>query len=294
MDVIRRSIPYTPRKGSVLKNLRGEIKKPADKKAPLLPLKKILHRGSRRPSKREPPKKPSVKTSLPEELPGEIIWAVADVSLLRSYDQARISDEVYERLLDEIEQNICYNEYFRDERCLIHNEGIAFLRRYLYRRFQIVVSFLHALCARKVKEKKLISSVPVSLYIEVSLRKTNEKDTSPEVTVVPFSVTFDALTDHLALVREDRELSYCRFVIKLEINPSRASRVSQTMTDVADEDESTLVRETKIYKGDVERLFSKDRKDMAHVAVILLKSVKEREDLGKRQSIVEAPEISED
>ncbi|GAU88025.1 hypothetical protein RvY_00797 [Ramazzottius varieornatus] len=296
MDVIKRSIPYAPRRVSI-KDLDGVPKKPSKKKTGLLPHGQILHRGSRKPSRREARNKSSVKPPLPEKPREEIVWAVANVSLLRSYDQVGKDDEVYQRLLDEVEQNIRYKEYFREERCLIHDEGIAFLKRHFYRRLQIIVSFLHALCTRKVKENKLIISVPISLYIEVSLRRTSEKDKNPgAVTVVPFSVTFEALADHLALMRDDEDLLYARFVLKLKINPSRASRVSQTMTDEEevekDKDEPAIVREIKIYKGDIERLFSKDRHDMAHVAVILLKSVKEREGLGRRQSIAETPEIS--
>ncbi|OWA52309.1 hypothetical protein BV898_16767 [Hypsibius exemplaris] len=230
-----------------------------------------------------------IKPILKDDTPKEVVWSVSNVSVIRSPDQVTNPDEILQRLLDEAELNLRWEKFYAQEECVIQPQGIRFINRTLYRRLEIVTSYLHALRTRKQRERKSVESVPNPLFVEVTLIKSDapvEGATSDSPVVVPFSAAFRSRREALAAFADNEDCYNARFLIKLSIRAARASQVQAVVEENSPlgEEEQTeaavegsdewLQTETAILKADADYLFERTTKVVvADISVVMLKPV---------------------
>ena len=217
-----------------------------------------------------------------------MVYAVSNASIIRSPDQVTNTDPILQRLLDEAEVNLRWDKFYATEECVIQREGIRFVNRTLYRRLEIVVSYLHALRIRRQREKKSTQSVPNPVFVEVTLARltgTVRSGPSEHPIVIPFSPAFTARKDVLKFLKDNSECFYARFLLKLRIHTGRGSRVS-AMVDSDEEagkkerkkleegSDAWLQAETEIVKGDADFLYARKAKlVVSDMSVVMLKPV---------------------
>lgn len=217
-------------------------------------------------------------------------WQVAHVSIVRTAKQATqcADDIILECLLEDIETNLQWENYYREERIKILPQGLWFMKKTLYRRMQIVSSYLHALKSKRLREGKSVRCIPVTIMIELILKpqKLVNYDEIVDIlrpTAIPFcpEFRFDRMRKKLLRVLSFSGLKSVNVLIKMHIRtpvlhrPTRASGsgVSKYESETEDETDEWIDQQTLIDEDDADELWESGRSTIAHVEVLLVKPI---------------------